>query len=608
MAAVVHTDAPAIFNSFNYNEAEDDVQFVKVEPTGGFTSNTPVTFEIPGNSASYIDLHRSYIHVGCHIEQTDRLGNPLPKQHAKYPSTVRQLVVPEKKDNDDDDDDDDNAHDQAEQGQNNGDTVTTARSKRHAMASDTIDFILENTPSSLPKKRKKRRAIPDDNEAEVQEAENAMNAEDMTYEKLEQIKHSAMRSYIMAQNVRDQAEAAKGTADYDRLNGKAVAEMLVAEHWMKLAYDARLNFLRESDVPSAIIPVDNVLHSMWSDVEVYMNNTKVNDSNRKYMYRAYIEAILNNSNATKIFQLQSTGFYGDHGNKDMFHTFTGNHGMEHRYNKFKGNKFVEMNGFLHDDVMGVSASIVNAVRTDIKLYPNQDNQRLQTFGNDVFGRLIVDEIWMMICKRKMTESVILAHNEIMQGKTASYPFKKAEMGVFLAKKGSHSIRISNPYQSKIPTRLILAMVSAQAYAGSFKKNPLRFEHYNVRRAGFYIDNQSVCKPPYELDPGRGKFIEPYQELYSILGKAGEDRDIGLTPEDYVNGFFLLPFDCAPTSSGNLEYIGNKKYGNCSIEIEFGQPLPEDINLISYGVFPYLLEIDAARNVFTHPFHQPAANV
>ena len=260
-----------------------------------------------------------------------------------------------------------------------------------------------------------------------------------------------------------------------------------------------------------------------------------------------------------------------------------------------------MNGFLHDDIMGVSASIVNAVRTVIKMIPNQDNMHLQTFGENVFGRLVLDEIWLMACKRKMTEPVLLAHNEIMQGKTASYPFKKAEMGFFHAKQGSHSIRISNPYQSKIPTRLILGMVSADAYSGNFAKNPFRFHHYDVRRAGFYIDNQSVCKPPYDIDPSRSKFIEPYLELYSILGKAGEDKDIGLTPDDYVNGFFLLPFDSVPTAAGNLEYIGNKKYGNSSIEIEFSVPLPEDIYVITYGVFPYLLEIDAARNVFAHPF-------
>ena len=44
------------------------------------------------------------------------------------------------------------------------------------------------------------------------------------------------------------------------------------------------------------------------------------------------------------------------------------------------------------------------------------------------------------------------------------------------------------------------------------------------------------------------------ELYSILGKAGKDMDIGISADDYVNGLFLLPFDVTPTSTANMEYL------------------------------------------------------
>ena len=52
------------------------------------------------------------------------------------------------------------------------------------------------------------------------------------------------------------------------------------------------------------------------------------------------------------------------------------------------------------------------------------------------------------------------------------------------------------------------------------------------------------------------------ELYSILGKAGEDMDIGISADDYVNGLFLLPFDVTPTSTANMEYLSKKHRGNC----------------------------------------------
>ena len=63
-------------------------------------------------------------------------------------------------------------------------------------------------------------------------------------------------------------------------------------------------------------------------------------------------------------------------------------------------------------------------------------------------------------------------------------------------------------------------IDADSYIGNWRKNPLNFQHYDIQRAAFYIDDESIAKPPYKLDPKNGQFIEPFMELYSILGKAG----------------------------------------------------------------------------------------
>ena len=93
----------------------------------------------------------------------------------------------------------------------------------------------------------------------------------------------------------------------------------------------------------------------------------------------------------------------------------------------------------------------------------------------------------------------------------------------------------------------------------------------------------------------GQFIEPFMELYSTLGKAGEDMDIGIDPNDFVNGMFILPFDVTPTSAANMEYLSKKEGGHCRIELQFKKPLPHNIIIITYAIFPYELRIDGARN-------------
>ena len=92
------------------------------------------------------------------------------------------------------------------------------------------------------------------------------------------------------------------------------------------------------------------------------------------------------------------------------------------------------------------------------------------------------------------------------------------------------------------------------------------------------------------------------ELYSILGKASEDVDIGISTENYLEGTFLLPFDVTPTSVANMEYLGRKTGGNCRIELQFCKPLPHNIMIITYAIFPMELQIDMARNCRAVPVH------
>ena len=127
------------------------------------------------------------------------------------------------------------------------------------------------------------------------------------------------------------------------------------------------------------------------------------------------------------------------------------------------------------------------------------------------------------------------------------------------------------------------------------KNPLNFKHYDISSAAFYIDDESIAKQPYKLNPAKGKFLEPFMELYSILGKAGEDVAIGIHTDNYMEGTFLLPFDVIPTSTANMEYLGRKTGGNCRIELQFHKPLPNNIMIITYAIFPMELQIDMARN-------------
>ena len=424
-----------------------------------------------------------------------------------------------------------------------------------------------------------------------------------TNEEIADLLVDAQEKWATSQEAWRRAKAAEGRVDdseYDRLTTYAEGVEDLALLAMKQYLEAKKIHRDIEGLNGAIVPVDNVMHSMWNGVDIFMNGELVSTTNQKYMYKSYIETVLNNSATTKKYQLENNGFFGDNGNKDMFFNLTFNKGMEKRHTKFSNEKKVEMMGFLMSDMMGIQASIVNGVEITIQLKPNLDNIRLQCFGNKEYGALKIDNIRLYVCKKQMTKEVLVAHADLMQTTDAVYPFKRSEIRAYNANKGQTEIVIENPYESKVPTRFIVGMIDADAYIGARGKNPLNFQHYNISRASFTINDESIAKPPYNLDPLKGNFIEPLMELHSILGKAGEDMDIGITPEDFVNGLFLLPFDVTPTAAANMEYLSIKETGNCRLELQFREALPHNIVVLTYAIFPMELRIDGARNCKVSP--------
>ena len=62
---------------------------------------------------------------------------------------------------------------------------------------------------------------------------------------------------------------------------------------------------------AAVGPINLFLHSLFSDVEVSLNETQVTSSNNTYAYRAYIETLLSYGATAKESQLTAQLYYKD---------------------------------------------------------------------------------------------------------------------------------------------------------------------------------------------------------------------------------------------------------------------------------------------------------
>ena len=141
-------------------------------------------------------------------------------------------------------------------------------------------------------------------------------------------------------------------------------------------------------------PIDFILHSMWSSVNIKMNNNLVSESGTNYMYKALMEALLTYDENTKKIQLSNEGFTGDLGNFTQINPDSPpyNHGLKVRHQWFKNFAVVELVGPLMADICNQDILILPGVDIDIKLWRTHDEFRLITHPLGLRCKLLIDEI------------------------------------------------------------------------------------------------------------------------------------------------------------------------------------------------------------------------
>ena len=118
-----------------------------------------------------------------------------------------------------------------------------------------------------------------------------------------------------------------------------------------------------ADTPVA--PVNNWLHYLFSQVDVYLNDTLVTPSSNTYPFRSYVETLLSYGAEAKKTQLTSQLWYKDTaGHMEATQENAGNVGLVDRCRHIAESRVVDMMGRLHVDLFLQDKFLINGV--DVK--------------------------------------------------------------------------------------------------------------------------------------------------------------------------------------------------------------------------------------------------
>jgi hypothetical protein len=103
-----------------------------------------------------------------------------------------------------------------------------------------------------------------------------------------------------------------------------------------------------------------------------------------------------------------------------------------------------------------------------------------------------------------------------------------------------------------------------------------------------------------MDFAHRDIITAYNALLDTAGKSDPDTTFDITPARFMDGFTILGFNLETSTTNTLDYLVKPRSAHTRLELRFGRPTPEAINIMLLAVHPHTFYIDRARNVSTSP--------
>ena len=353
--------------------------------------------------------------------------------------------------------------------------------------------------------------------------------------------------------------------------------------------------LKTTDI---VTPVNLWLQSLWNQVDVFFQQKLVSSSGTNYAYKALMDVLLNYGYDATNTQLQTQLYYKDTAGS-MDHTKPNatplNIGSIRRNNLSKSSAFIDMVGPIYADVFQMPRYLLNEVDVHVKLFQSKNSFRLLSSVPSKKYKVVISEVMLKAAMIGIHADILKSHARALEDTPALYPLLKTEVKTFAIGKGQYNVNLDDIFQGKIPNRLILGMVSADAYAGDLTKNPFNFKHYNFDFMCLYANGQSVPSKALQPKFASDNYVEAFQNLFTGMELDGKDAGLQCSREDYGKGYTLVVFDLSSeVTDASIQAV--RKQGNLQLEIRFASALPEAINVILYASFPGEIKIDQARSI------------
>jgi hypothetical protein len=343
-------------------------------------------------------------------------------------------------------------------------------------------------------------------------------------------------------------------------------------------------------------PVNNFLHSLFSQVQVRIGNTEVENTNSNYPYRAFLENLLCYGREHKETQLQNEMFYKDTaGQMDDF--LTANKGLVARRARYayQGGYF-SMKGRLKSDIFNMNRYMLPQVNLQVVLTRStpafclMGPKSIMEKYPDL--RIDITDAALQVRRVKISQSTILQHAMMLEKTAAKYPVRRVIMRCLNTPFQTMSFSLSGIHRGIMPSRVVVAFIENTAFTGDITKNPFNFINLSVLSLKLKMASVNL---PYSdgltVNYKTKQYIQAYDAMSQNLGNIAND----ISYEEFGAGYTVYPFDLTPDMC-DLGHFNPLRDGALELEVVLSKQHDTAFQTLFYLSFDNVIEITKERGV------------
>ena len=336
--------------------------------------------------------------------------------------------------------------------------------------------------------------------------------------------------------------------------------------------------------------VNNIFNSLWSSINVQLNETEITDpSSRWYAFKSYFENHLSYSTPTKENILAFKGYIKDTPGKfddvgNGGHN-SSNDGYLKRQKMFEESKWVYFCINIHADITTLRKFIPPNVKMMLELRRNSDEFCLLSHQSIDNFKIELEDVRVRVNRIESSTEVSKYYaNELKMGKMPRLSIDRSLLKTYTVSQGRMDLSEYNIISGRqLPDQIIVGIMEEGAHSGDITKNPFHFQDFDISEACLVVNGRREPPELYRVNKDSGDKADLYNSFLENVGVGIDDRECGITYDDFYGGSFLLVWDRTQDKC-NRFHRHEQDSGSIDIYLKTRTALSKTVTVVIYATY------------------------